>query len=181
MLNPVPAVMVSCQRPGEKANIITIAWTGTICSDPAMLFISVRPERYSYNIIKETKEFVVNLVNTDLVRECDWCGVKSGSEHDKFKETGLTPVPSVVVAAPAIEESPLSLECSVQDIIPLGSHDMFLAKIVQVTADDRYFDENGKWDMAKAGLITYCHGEYFTLGENLGKFGFSVRKKKRKK
>lgn len=181
MLNPVPAVMVTCQRPGEKPNIITVAWTGTVCSNPPMLYVSIRPERYSHGIISDTKEFVVNLVSADMVKACDWCGVKSGRDHDKFKETGLTPVSSANVSVPMIGESPLSLECHVTDILKLGSHDMFLAEIVSVAADDRYCDENGRFSMDKAHLTTYCHGEYYALGEKLGSFGYSVKKKKRKK
>lgn len=181
MLNPVPAVMVTCQRPGEKPNIITAAWTGTVCSNPPMLYVSIRPERYSHGIISDTKEFVVNLVSSSMIRACDWCGVKSGRDCDKFKETGLTPIPSANVNAPTIDESPLSLECKVTDIIKLGSHDMFLAEIVSVAADERYCDENGRFLMGKADLTAYCHGEYYALGEKLGSFGYSVKKKKRKK
>ena len=178
MLNPVPAVMVSCQRPGEKPNIITIAWAGTVCSDPAMLSISVRPERYSYNIIKETGEFVVNLVSRELIRACDWCGVRSGREYDKFAETGLSAIPSQKISAPTIAESPISLECKVKETVPLGSHDLFIAEIMCVTVDDRYMDETGRFSMENANLTTYCHGKYFGLGEYLGKFGYSVEKKK---
>lgn len=178
MLYPVPAVMVSCARPDEKPNIITIAWAGTICSDPAMLSISVRPERYSYNIIKETGEFAVNLTNERLVRAADFCGVKSGRDIDKFKETGLTPVKGFCLEnAPLIGESPVSLECRVRDVIPLGSHDMFLAEILCVDADPAYMDEKGRFDLNGAGLIAYSHGAYMTLGEKLGTFGFSVKKK----
>lgn len=181
MLNPVPAVMVTCQRSGEKPNIITVAWTGTVCSDPPMLYVSIRPERYSHAIINETREFVVNLVNREMVKVCDWCGVRSGREYDKFREAKLTPCESARVGVPSIEESPLSLECVVADVIKLGSHDMFLAKIVSVSADERYCDETGKFSMDKAGLTTYCHGEYYALGEKLGTFGYSVKKKKRNK
>lgn len=181
MLNPVPAVMVTCQRPGDKPNIITVAWTGTVCSNPPMLYVSIRPERYSHGIISDTREFVVNLVSTGMIKACDWCGVKSGRDCDKFKETGLTPVPSANVNAPTIDESPLSLECRVTDILKLGSHDMFLAEIVSVAADERYCDENGRFSMDRAHLTAYCHGEYYALGEKLGSFGYSVKKKKRKK
>ena len=177
MLNPVPVVMVSCKRPGERANIITVAWTGTICSDPAMLYISVRPERHSYDIIKETGEFVVNLVNEEMVRQCDWCGVRSGAEYDKFGEMGLTAIPSEVVSPPTIGESPVSLECRVKQVVPLGSHDMFLAEIVSVTVDKKYMDDSGRFSIEDAGLVAYCHGKYFGLGEYLGKFGYSVAKK----
>lgn len=180
MLNPVPAVMVSCQRPGERPNIVTIAWTGTICSDPAMLYISVRPSRYSYDIIKETGEFVVNLVGEDQIKACDFCGVVSGRDHDKFKEMNLTEAESVTVGAPSIAESPISLECKVKQIVPLGSHDMFIAEITAVTADTKYMDETGKFCIENAKLTTYCHGKYYGLGEYLGKFGYSVEKKKTK-
>lgn len=178
MLYPVPAVMVSCQRPGERPNIITIAWAGTINSDPAMVSISVRKERYSHDIIAETGEFVINLVTKDLVFATDYCGVKSGAVVDKFKEMQLTPSVSETVFAPGIAESPVSLECSVTQCIPLGSHDMFLAEVKAVTVDERYMDETGKFDLNSTGLISYSHGEYFELGEKLGKFGYSVRKKK---
>ena len=180
MLNPVPAVMVTCQRAGEKPNIITVAWTGTICSDPPMLYVSIRPERYSHGIISDTGEFVVNLVSRDMMRACDWCGVRSGKDHDKFKETGLTPLASSEVSAPMIAESPLSLECRVTEVLHLGSHDMFLAKVAAVAADERYCDEKGRFRMDRAGLTAYCHGEYYALGEKLGKFGYSVEKKRKK-
>ena len=180
MLYPVPAVMVSCAGPDAKPNIITIAWTGTVCSDPAMLSISVRPERYSYNIIKETGEFAVNLTNKELVRAADLCGVKSGRDIDKFRETGLTPAEGFCLEyAPVIAESPVSLECKVKDIIPLGSHDMFLAEILCVDADEKYMDEKGRFDLNRAGLIAYSHGTYMELGKKIGIFGFSVRKKKK--
>ncbi len=178
MLYPVPAVMVSCKRPGEKANIITIAWAGTVCSDPPMVSISVRHERHSYDIIKETSEFVVNLVTKDLVRSADYCGVRSGRDVDKFRECHLTALPSKEVAVPGIAESPVNIECRVTEVKPLGSHDLFLAKVVSVTVDDRYLDEKGKFDLNRAGLVAYSHGEYFELGRKKGSFGFSVRKKK---
>ncbi|SDA38055.1 NADH-FMN oxidoreductase RutF, flavin reductase (DIM6/NTAB) family [Lachnospiraceae bacterium G11] len=178
MLYPVPAVMVSCGREGEKPNIITLAWVGNVCSDPVMLTISVRKNRYSYDIIKETGEFVVNLTNRELARACDWCGVKSGRDFDKYKEMGLTPSKSETVKAPGIAESPVSIECKVKDIVELGTHDMFVAEVTAVTVDDKYMDESGKFDLDTADLIAYSHGEYFTLGEKLGKFGFSVKKVK---
>ncbi len=177
MLYPVPAVMVSCQRPDERPNIITVAWAGTICSDPAMLSISVRPERYSHSIIKETGQFVVNLVNHDLVFATDYCGVRSGRDVDKYKEMNLTPLSSQKIAAPGIAESPLNLECQVTQIIPLGSHDLFLAKILGVTVDRQYMDEKGKFHLNDSGLVAYSHGEYYQLGQKLGTFGYSVRKK----
>lgn len=176
MLYPVPAVMVSCERPGEKPNIITAAWAGTVCSTPAMLSISVRKERYSYDIIRETGCFVVNLVNRELVYAADYCGVKSGRDVDKFKEMKLTPLPSEHIAAPGIAESPVNLECRVTQVIPLGSHDMFLAEILGVTVDEKYMDANGKFHLNQAGLTAYSHGEYFALGEKLGSFGYSVKK-----
>ena len=180
MLYPVPVVMVSCARPGERPNIITVAWTGTVCSDPAMLSISVRPERYSYGILKETGEFVVNLVNQDLVFAADYCGVKSGREVDKFREMGLAPLASQNVAPPGIAQSPVCLECRVAQAIPLGSHHLFLSEIVGVTVDGRYMDEKGKFHLNDSGLISYSHGEYFMLGEKRGSFGYSVRKKAQK-
>lgn len=180
MLYPVPAVMVSCKREGEKPNIITAAWCGTICSSPAMLYVSIRPERYSYGIIKETKEFVVNLVTESLVYAADYCGVKSGRDVDKFKEMKLTPLASKHIYAPGIDESPVNLECRVKQIIPLGSHDMFIAEIKGVTVDEKYMEENGKFELNKSGIITYSHGEYFGLGNRVGSFGYSVRKKNKK-
>ena len=177
MLYPLPAVMVSCQRPGEKPNIITLAWTGTICSSPAMVSISVRPERYSYEIIRETGEFVINLTTEKLVRATDWCGVRAGRDFDKFKEMGLTPGRSVHVAAPLIEESPVNLECRTTQVLELGSHHMFVAEVVGVDVDERYLDENGKFRLNEARPMVYSHGEYFGLGEKLGSFGYSVRKK----
>lgn len=178
MVYPVPAVMVSCKRPGEKPNIITVAWTATVCSSPAMVSISVRPERYSYDIIKETGEFVVNLVNKDLVYATDYCGVKSGRDIDKFKEMKLTPLPSQNIEAPGVSESPVNIECKVKEIIPLGTHHMFIGEVVGVTVDDKYMDETGKFNLNDSGLVAYSHGEYFQLGEKLGKFGYSVQKKK---
>ncbi len=180
MLYPIPAVMVSCQREGEKPNIITVAWAGNVCSSPAMLSISVRKSRYSYDIIKETGEFVVNLTNSELVRATDWCGVRSGRDHDKFKEMNLTPQKSQKISAPGIAESPVNIECRVKEILELGTHDMFVAEVVCVTADDRYMDENGRFDLSKADPIAYSHGEYYSLGKKLGKFGYSVAKKPQK-
>ncbi len=177
MLYPVPAVMVSCKRPGERPNIVTIAWTGTINSDPAMLSISVRPSRFSYDIIKDTGEFVVNLVNRDLTGACDWCGVKSGRDVDKFAEMHLTEYVSEFMETPAIAESPVNLYCKVTQVLPLGSHDLFLAEIVGVTVSKEYMDETGRFDLAASDPIAYSHGEYYTLGEYIGKFGYSVQKK----
>ncbi len=178
MLYPVPAVMVSCQREGGKPNIITVAWAGTICSDPAMLSISVRKNRYSYDIIKETKEFVVNLTTKQLCRATDYCCVRSGRDVDKFQEMHLTPQPSEKVKAPGIAESPVNIECRVTQVLELGTHDMFLAEVVAVRVDDDYMDEKGRFDLNAADLVTYSHGEYFTLGKKLGTFGYSVAKNK---
>ncbi len=177
MLYPIPAVMVSCGRINEKPNIITIAWAGTVCTNPAMVSISIRKERYSYDIIKESREFVINLVTKDLVFQADYCGVKSGRDVDKFKEMKLTPIKAQKVDVPYIEESPVCIECVVKDIIPLGSHDMFLAEVVNVGVDKKYMDETGRFHLNKSGLITYSHGQYYSLGEYLGKFGYSVKKK----
>lgn len=178
MLYPVPAVMVSCQRIGEKPNIITAAWVGTICSDPAMLSVSIRKERYSYGIIKETKDFVVNLVTKELVYAADYCGVKSGRDVDKFVEMKLTPQKMEHINAPGILQSPVNLECVVKDIISLGSHYMFLSEIAGVTVDERYMDKSGKFHLNDAGLTAYSHGEYYELGNKIGTFGFSVKRKK---
>ncbi len=180
MLYPVPAVMVTCKRPGEKTNIITIAWTGTVCSDPAMVSISIRPERYSHDIIEETGEFVVNLVTEKLARSCDWCGVKSGRDVDKFKEMKLTEYASEFMDTPAIAESPVNIYCKVVKTERLGSHDMFIGEVKGVTVDDSYMDEKGRFALEKCGLITYSHGEYYTLGKKLGKFGYSVEKPENK-
>lgn len=180
MVYPLPAVMVSCGSTPEDYNIITIAWTGTICSDPAMCYISVRKNRHSYNIIKESGEFVINLTTKDLAYATDWCGVKSGKDFDKFKEMKLTPGKSKVISAPIIEESPLSIECKVTKIVELGSHDMFMAEIVNVQADERYINEKGEFSLAQSGPLVYSHGHYFELGELIGRFGYSVMKKKTK-
>jgi flavin reductase (DIM6/NTAB) family NADH-FMN oxidoreductase RutF len=181
MLYPVPAVMVSVQRPGEKPNIITVAWAGTVCSDPVMVSISVRKQRYSYDILKETGEFVINLVTKDLVYAADYCGVRSGRDVDKYQEMNLTVLPSQKIGAPGIDESPLNMECRVKQVIELGSHDMFIAEVVGVTVDEKYMDENGKFHLNNAGLAAYSHGEYFELGKKLGSFGYSVKKKNPRK
>ena len=181
MLYPVPAVMVSCKRGDERPNIITVAWAGTICSDPAMVSISVRPNRYSHSIISGSGEFVINLVTKDLVKACDWCGVKSGRDVDKFEEMNLTEYTSDLMNAPAIDESPVNIWCKVENILKLGSHDMFLANVVGVTVDEKYIDEKGRFALEKTNLITYSHGEYYSLGELLGTFGYSVKKKYKKR
>ena len=180
MLYPVPAVMVSCKSGNEKANIITVAWAGTVCSDPAMVSISVRPDRYSHHIIHKSREFVINLVTEKLTRACDWCGVRSGRDYDKFKEMNLHEYFSDLMETPAIEESPVNIWCRVVKIEELGSHDMFIAKVVGVSVDDAYMDAKGRFALEKTGLITYSHGEYYGLGKKLGKFGYSVKKRDRK-
>ena len=176
MLYPVPAVMVSVSDGNGKNNIITVAWAGTICTNPPMLSISVRPERYSYEMIKSTKEFVVNLTTRDLVRACDYCGVTSGRDVDKFEKMKLTPIKLPNVSVPGIKESPVNIECRVKKIEELGSHTMFIADVVGVTVDDEYMDEKGKFNINNTGLVMYSHGEYFVMGEKLGKFGYSIKK-----
>ncbi len=178
MLYPLPAVMVSCGRPEETPNIITVAWAGTVCSSPAMVSISVRPERYSYDIIRETGEFVINLTTERLARATDYCGVRSGRDVDKFREMHLTAGKCAHVTAPLIEESPVNIECRTQQILELGSHHMFIAEVLGVDVDERYLDEKGKFQLNQAGLMVYSHGEYFGLGKNLGSFGYSVRRRK---
>ena len=181
MIYPLPAVMVSCGASPEEYNIVTVAWTGTVCTNPPMCYISLRPERLSHGIISRTGEFVINLTTQSLARATDWCGVRSGRDHDKFAEMGLTPVAARVVQAPAIGESPVSIECRVRQVLPLGSHDMFLADVVNVLVDARYVDErSGRFDLERAGMMAYCHGEYFRLGEVLGHFGWSVRKRRKR-
>ena len=182
MLAPVPAVMVSCGLPDAKPNIITIAWTGIINSEPPMTYISVRKERYSHEIICKTREFIINLTTEELAFATDWCGVKSGRDFDKFAEQKLTAVPGEKVACPSIKESPINIECRVKDIIELGSHDMFIAEIVSVSADEKIIDEKGAVRLDRAGLIAYNHGHYFPLKkEEAGRFGFSVMKPKTRK
>ena len=176
LLNPEPPVLVSCGSM-EAANLITIGWTGTICTQPSMVSISVRPERYSYQLIRDSGEFVINLPTRKLVRAVDWCGVKSGRDYDKFAEMKLTPLPASTVSCPILAESPVNLECQVTQVIPLGSHDLFLAKVTAVDVDEALLDEKGKLCLERADLIVYSHGEYFSLGKQLGTFGYSVRKK----
>lgn len=177
MLNPVPAVMVSVTDKEGKSNIITVAWAGTVCTNPPMVSISVRPSRFSYQILEETGEFVINLTNESLVKACDYCGVVSGRDVDKFAKTGLTPIPMEHVHAMGIDESPVNMECKITEKRELGSHTMFIAEVVGVTVDDRYMDETGKFHINESGLVMYSHGEYFALGKKLGKFGYSVKKK----
>ncbi len=179
LLAPLPAVIVSCAREGERANAITIAWCGIISTHPPALYISVRPSRHSYGIIKETGEFCVNLVPVSLVRAADTCGVLTGRKVDKFEKCKLTAHPSFQVSAPAIAESPMTLECRVRDIIPQGSHDMFIADIVATAVDESLIDEKGSLDLGRAELSAFAHGEYFALGKTVGKFGYSVKKKKK--
>ena len=181
MLYPLPAVMVSCGETPEEYNIITIAWTGTINSDPPMCSISVRPERHSYDIIKRTGEFVINLTTEELAKATDWCGCRSGKKYNKWKEMNLTPAPAKVVKAPIIEESPGNIECRVKDIIELGTHHMFIAEVVNVSVDDNYIDKDGAFSFAKVKPLVYSHGDYFGMGEKIGKFGWSVEKKTNKK
>ena len=179
MFNPVPAVMVSVADEAHRPNIITVAWAGTICTNPPMVSISVRPSRYSYDIIEKTGEFVINLTTEKLARACDYCGVVSGRDVDKFAACGLHSAPgSVLTDCPILEESPVNLECRVTQVIPLGSHDLFLAEVVACDVDESLLDENGKLCLEKAKLIVYSHGDYLALGRKLGTFGYSVRKKK---
>ena len=180
MLYPLPAVMVSCGEFGGVSNIITIAWTGTVCSDPPMVYISVRPERHSFSLIRESGEFAINLVTEDLARAMDLCGVRSGREIDKWEECNLTPIPGSTVRCPLIAESPVNLECQIVSETDLGSHHMFLADVSGVKVDGRYIDENGKFDLQAAHLLTYSHGKYYGLGKQLGTFGYSVRKNRTK-
>ena len=181
MLYPLPAVMVSVADKEGKPNIITVAWAGTVCTNPPMVSISVRPERYSYHCIEETGEFVINLTTKKLTYATDYCGVRSGRDVDKFKEMNLTAVPANKVSAPLIGESPVSLECKVKQTLPLGSHTMFVAEVVSVSVDQAYMDENKRFHLDWADPIVYSHGIYYELGKALGKFGYSVAKKKNKK
>ena len=182
MLYPLPAVMVSTADKAGNSNILTIAWTGTVCTNPPMAYISVRPERYSYHMIRESGEFVINLTTKKLARASDYCGVRSGKDVDKWKECHLTRgTASTLKYAPVIEESPVQIECRVKSIQELGSHHMFLAEVTAVQVDESYMDAKGKFDLNRTGLIAYSHGEYLDLGKKLGTFGYSVRKKRIKK
>ena len=180
LLAPVPPVMVTCGDM-ESSNIITVAWTGILNTHPPRVSISVRPTRHSYGLIKESGEFIINLTPASLIRQCDWCGIYTGAKVDKFEKTGLHKAPASVVACPLIEECPLALECKVIDVIPQGTHDLFLAEVVAVDVDDSLLDENGKLCLDRADLAAFAHGEYFALGEKLGNFGFSVAKNKTRK
>lgn len=177
IIYPLPAVLVSCGATPEEHNLLTVAWTGTVCSDPPMCYISVRRERHSYEIIRRTGEFVINLTTEELARATDWCGVRSGRDYDKFAEMGLTAGKATLVGAPTVEEAPVSIECRVRQVIPLGTHDMFLAEVVNVLVDERYIDADGRFDLERARPLVYSHGEYFSLGRLIGHFGWSVRKK----
>ncbi|MBO4500113.1 MAG: flavin reductase family protein [Bacteroidaceae bacterium] len=182
MIYPLPAVLVSCGSDPEEYNVLTIAWTGTICSNPPMCYISVRPERHSYDIIKRNGCFVINLTTKALARATDLCGVRSGRDCDKFALAGITPGHATIVDAPTIQESPVSIECSVTDILPLGSHDMFIAKVVNVQVEEQYMLDDGRLDMASMNLISYTHGQYFDIANPNGFFGWSVcRNRNRKK
>ena len=179
-LYPLPAVMVSCGDM-EKSNIITVAWTGIINTDPAMVYISVRPSRYSYNMIKEKGEFVINLTTKELTYATDWCGVKTGEKFDKFKEMKLTKEKAKFVKCPMIKQSPVSVECKVKEIRELGTHHMFIAEVLGINADEKYIDEKGAFDISKCDLIAYSNGNYYSLGKKIGRFGYSVRKNKKRR
>ncbi|MDF2546076.1 flavin reductase family protein [Anaerosolibacter sp.] len=181
MVYPVPAVLVTCGDTEENYNIVTVAWTGTVCSDPAMTYISIRPERHSYEIINRTKEFVINIATEDLVKATDFCGVKSGRDINKFKEMRLTPEKASKVSAPLIKESPINIECKVTKVLELGTHHMFLAKVMAVNVDDQYMDDKNKFHLDWANPICYSHGQYYGLKKSLGGFGFSVAKKKKRR
>lgn len=179
MVYPVPAVLVTCGSVPEEYNMITVAWTGTLNSDPVMAYVSIRPSRHSHHLIKESMEFTINLTTKAMARATDWAGCRSGADYDKWKETGLTPLEGEKVSCPYIKESPVSIECRVKDIMRLGSHDMFIGEVVNVIVDDEYIDAaTGAFDLAKAGLMAYSHGNYYGLGEHIGKFGWSVKKNK---
>ena len=181
MVYPLPAVMVSTADTKGNDNIITVVWTGTVCTNPAMLYISVRPERYSYHLLRESGEFVVNLTTEKLAKATDWCGVRSGRDYDKWKEMHLTRGEAKKLQyAPIIQESPVNIECKVTEVHELGSHHMFLARVEAVQVDESYMNETGKFELNDTQLLAYSHGEYYTLGKKLGTFGYSVRKKKKK-
>jgi flavin reductase (DIM6/NTAB) family NADH-FMN oxidoreductase RutF len=179
IIYPLPAVMVSCGENAEEYNILTIAWTGTINSDPPMCYISVRPGRHSYDIIKRTGEYVINLTTEKLAKATDWCGCRSGRKYNKWKEMNLTPAPAKIVKAPIIEESPVNIECVVKDIVELGTHHMFISDVVGVSVDDKYMNEQQAFSFSKADPLVYSHGHYFGMGKIIGKFGWSVEKKKK--
>lgn len=181
MLYPLPAVIVSCGDYNGRSNLLTIAWTGTICTNPPMVYISVRPERYSYSLIRDTGEFVINLTTEQMAHATDYCGVRSGKDHDKWADSGLTPIPAKTVSCPMIGESPVNIECKVTQIQELGSHHMFLAEVTAVQVDARYMDEKNTFHLEDAGLLAYSHGTYFHLGDTLGSFGYSIQRKPTRK
>ncbi len=178
MTAPLPPALISC-RSGGKDNLVTVAWTGILCSDPPKTYISLRPDRFSHGLIKESGVFVINLPSSHIIRSIDYCGVRSGRDTDKFADCGLTKEESTTIDCPAVAESPVSIECRVSDIVRLGSHDMFMADITAVNVDDRYIDEKGKFHIEKCGLAAYCHGSYFAMGKKIGSFGYSVKKKRK--
>ncbi len=178
MIYPLPAILVSCGDMEGEHNVFTASWVGTICSDPAMCYVSIRPERHSYEIVKKNMEFTLNLTTVEMAKATDWCGVRSGRDYNKFEEMGLTPLAGVKVKAPYVEQSPISIECRVKEVVKLGTHDMFIADVLNVIADEKYIDpESGAFDMKAANLLVYCHGQYFSLGDAIGRFGWSVKKK----
>lgn len=177
ILSPVPAVLVTVRGKSGQDNVLTIAWCGTVCSSPAMVSISVRKERFSYEMLRESGEFVINLVTEELTRAADYCGVRSGKNEDKFRTSGLTKEPASKVSAPLIAESPVNIECRVKEVLELGSHDLFLAEVLSVDVDEKLLDERGRLMLERAGLVAYAHGQYFPLGETIGSFGYSVKKK----
>ena len=181
MLYPLPAVLVSCADKDGRSNLLTVAWAGTICTNPPMVSISVRPERYSYDLIKATKQFVINLTTEELAYATDYCGVRSGRDVDKWKECHLTPIPADTVDCPLVEESPVNIECHVEEIKELGSHHMFIARVTAVHVDEKYMDEKNTFHLNDSKLLAYSHGTYYSLGKKLGTFGYSVRKKGTKK
>ena len=181
MLYPLPAVLVTVRNQEGEDNVFTVAWTGTVCTNPPMLYISVRPERYSYQAIKMTGEFAINLTTRSMVKAVDFCGVRSGAHVDKFEVTGLKKMEAASIHVPLLEESPVNIECRVKEILPLGSHHMFIADVVHVTVDDRYMDQAGTFHLEKADPVVYSHGTYYGLGKAEGSFGFSVKKRKKKK
>lgn len=181
MVYPLPAVLVSCGDKKGNINVMTAAWTGTICSDPPMVYVSVRKERHSHHMIQETREYVINLTTEKLAWTADFCGVRSGRDLDKFKEMKLTPIQGELEYAPMIEESPVSIECRVTNVMELGSHDMFMAEVTAVYVDEQYMDEKGTFHLEKAAPMVYSHGQYYGLGRHLGGFGYAVRKKPAKK
>lgn len=178
LIYPLPAVLVSCGSTPDEYNLLTVAWTGTLCTNPPMCYIAVRPERHSYEIIKRNMEFVINLTTEEMAFPTDWCGVRSGRDYRKFQEMKLTPGKARMVQAPIVEESPLSIECRVKEIVSLGSHDVFMADVLNVKADERYMNaQTGKWELEASRPLVYLHGAYYKLGEAIGKFGWSVEKK----